>query len=162
MVAGPLLKNPGARSPERAGATRVLAGERSSIDTGTARPLAHHPASLRVRRPDCFGFSAPDLRASPDAPRPARRDDSLMSDDQVMCRLQAAVSHVERCPRDAACPFWRDGECLIAGLDADLEGNPALAQMLLRLRSQMISPEPAWRPFGMVASPAKTRRQGGT
>ena len=85
-----------------------------------------------------------------------------MNDDQVRCRLQAAVGRVERCPQDTACPFWRDGECLIGGLDTDLEGNPELAQMLLRLRSQMISPEPAWRPFGMVVSPARTRKQGGT
>ena len=109
-----------------------------------------------------FGFPVPDLRADPDATLYMRRDDAPMNDDQVICRLQAAVGRVERCPQDTACPFWRDGECLIGGLDADLEGNPELAQMLLRLRSQMISAEPAWRPFGMVVSPARTRKQGGT
>jgi hypothetical protein len=109
-----------------------------------------------------FGFPVPDLRADPDATLYMRPDDAPMNDDQVTCRLQAAVGRVERCPEDTACPFWRDGECLIAGLDTDLESNPELAQMLLRLRSQMISPEPAWRPFGMVVSPAMTRRQGGT
>jgi hypothetical protein len=103
-----------------------------------------------------------DLRADPDALFSMRRDDAPMKVDQVTCRLQVAVGRLERCPQDTACPFWRDGECLIAGLDADLEGNPELAQMLLRLRSQMISAEPAWRPFGMVVSPARTRRQGGT
>ncbi len=111
---------------------------------------------------DEFGFPVPDLRADPDATLYMRRDDAPMNDDQVRCRLQAAVGRVERCPQDTACPFWRDGECLIAGLDADLEGNPELAQMLLRLRSQMISAEPAWRPFGMVVSPARTRKKGGT
>jgi hypothetical protein len=84
-----------------------------------------------------------------------------MNDDQSFCRLQAAVGRVERCPHDQACPFWRDEECLIAGLHADLESNPELAQMLLQLRTEMVSREPAWRPFAMVVSPAKTRRQGG-
>lgn len=82
--------------------------------------------------------------------------------DRPACRLQLAAGRYERCPGER-CPFWSDGECVVAGLNADLECNTELAHLLLRLRARIAGDTTGWRPFGMVARPGKTEPdEGGT
>lgn len=56
--------------------------------------------------------------------------------DTHLCDLQLASDRVEPCP-EAGCPFWDDGECVVAGLRPDFEQDPELTQLLLSLRSRL-------------------------
>ena len=66
------------------------------------------------------------------------------------CRLQLAAGRHERCPLDERCPFFTPDGCVIAGLNADLDRNPALANLLLDLRTRIMRPGPGWRPFKFI------------
>jgi hypothetical protein len=56
-----------------------------------------------------------------------------------LCRIETALGRSTECPR-AACAFWRDGACAVAGLRANLPGSPDLAEWLLRLRQEIGGP----------------------
>ena len=62
------------------------------------------------------------------------------SSDAHLCDLQLAAGRVEPCP-EAGCPFWDDGECVVAGLRPDFEHDPELTQVLLSLRNRLARPE---------------------
>ena len=57
------------------------------------------------------------------------------------CDLSHAVGRVERCS-GPSCALWSDGQCTVASLRADLEGNPALAEVLLELRAELTRHDP--------------------
>lgn len=77
----------------------------------------------------------------------------MNSPHPIPCRLQMAAGRYERCPGER-CPFWSDGECVVAGLNADLECNPDLAHLRLELRARIGGgSSDVWRPFGMIAPP---------
>ncbi len=59
-----------------------------------------------------------------------------MATESFPCRLQLAVGRHETCPGDA-CPFWQGGVCAVAGLRADVEPRPELAELLLDLRGRL-------------------------
>lgn len=67
-----------------------------------------------------------------------------------LCDLQLASGRVERCPR-ARCPFWDEGECVVAGLRADFEQDRELTQLLLSLRNRLARPEQRdWAPLRLL------------
>jgi hypothetical protein len=68
------------------------------------------------------------------------------------CHLQAAAGRIEACP-ERACPFWDDGECVIAGLRPDFEHDPGLVQLLLSLRARLADgPSRGWSPLRLLPS----------
>ena len=56
------------------------------------------------------------------------------------CRLRAATGRVEACPADG-CAFWEPGSAALEGRCAfeqvDVAGRPALASLLLRIRTKL-------------------------
>ena len=53
-----------------------------------------------------------------------------------LCTLELVVEgHGERCP-GTACSFW-DGGCVLARVEDQLDGRPALAAVLLDLRRRL-------------------------
>jgi hypothetical protein len=61
-------------------------------------------------------------------------------EEMKACALQDAVGRVEACP-GVRCPFW-DAQgigCVIAPVELELPRQPALAQHLLALRTQLDS-----------------------
>lgn len=65
-----------------------------------------------------------------------------------LCDLQVAAGRVEACP-EAGCPFWDEGECVVAGLRPDFEQDPELTQLLLSLRARLAGPQrEGWRRCG--------------
>jgi hypothetical protein len=76
--------------------------------------------------------------------------------DAHPCHLQAAAGRVEACP-ETGCPFWDDGECVVAGLRPDYEHDPELVQLLLLLRTRLAGgQERGWSPLRLL--PAERRR----
>ncbi|HYW28996.1 MAG TPA: hypothetical protein VE824_04230 [Gaiellales bacterium] len=72
------------------------------------------------------------------------------SSDAHLCDLQLAAGRVEPCP-EAGCPFWDDGECVVAGLRPDFEHDPELTQVLLSLRNRLARPEHRdWAPLRLL------------
>jgi hypothetical protein len=56
--------------------------------------------------------------------------------EQNLCQLDAAAGRHAQCPGDE-CALWRDGECTIAPLRADLATNACLVTYLVGLRSSL-------------------------
>jgi hypothetical protein len=55
-----------------------------------------------------------------------------------LCTLElVAEGHADRCP-GAACAFWESG-CALARIEAELDGRPEVAQLLLDLRREIES-----------------------
>ena len=55
-----------------------------------------------------------------------------------LCTIELiAEGHAERCP-GAGCAFWSDG-CVLARVEAELDGRPDVAKLLLDLRSEIES-----------------------
>lgn len=53
-----------------------------------------------------------------------------------LCTLELiAEGHAERCPGEE-CPFWERG-CVLARIEAELDGRPEVAQLLLDLRREL-------------------------
>jgi hypothetical protein len=53
-----------------------------------------------------------------------------------LCTIELiAEGHAERCPGEA-CAFWDRG-CVLARVEADLDGRPEVAQLLLDLRREL-------------------------
>jgi hypothetical protein len=61
------------------------------------------------------------------------------------CLLQRALDGYERCP-GSDCPFFKEGECGLQELKADIDTNPQLARFLLDLRAQLAGRE-GWQPY---------------
>jgi hypothetical protein len=59
-----------------------------------------------------------------------------------LCQLDAAAGRSEPCPGDT-CPFWKDEQCLIAPLQADLARNACLVTYFLGLRASLARQVPA-------------------
>jgi hypothetical protein len=53
-----------------------------------------------------------------------------------LCRLERSLGRSTECSR-GLCPFWRDAECVVAGLRADLGTTPGLPELLLGLRERL-------------------------
>jgi hypothetical protein len=67
-----------------------------------------------------------------------------------LCDLQVAAGRAEPCP-EAGCPFWDEGECIVAGLRPDFEQDPELTQLLLSLRSRIARPDgDGWAPLRLL------------
>jgi hypothetical protein len=55
---------------------------------------------------------------------------------QPLCTIELiAEGHAERCPGDS-CAFWDQG-CVLARMEAELDGRPEVAQLLLDLRREL-------------------------
>jgi hypothetical protein len=53
-----------------------------------------------------------------------------------LCTIELiAEGHAERCPGDS-CAFWDHG-CVLARIEAELDGRPEVAQLLLDLRREL-------------------------
>lgn len=53
-----------------------------------------------------------------------------------LCTLElVAEGHAERCPGDS-CAFWDRG-CVLTRIEAELDGRPEVAQVLLDLRREL-------------------------
>ena len=70
-----------------------------------------------------------------------------VTDTRTTCTLKAAVGEHETCPGEP-CPFWRGGECVVAGLHADLATTAGLPELLLRIREDLGARSP--RSYGLV------------
>jgi hypothetical protein len=67
-----------------------------------------------------------------------------------LCDLQVAAGRIEPCP-EAGCPFWDEGECVVAGLRPDFEQDAELTQLLLMLRARLAGPERRdWTPLRLL------------
>jgi hypothetical protein len=68
--------------------------------------------------------------------------------ETTICQLDAAAGRTTRCPGDA-CPFWKDNECVVAPLRADLSGNSGLVDLLVGLRASLVrhGPPGSFREF---------------
>ena len=67
-----------------------------------------------------------------------------------LCDLQLAAGRVEPCP-EAGCPFWDEGECVVAGLRPDFEHDTELTHLLLSLRAKLAGPEHRdWSPLRLL------------
>ena len=64
-----------------------------------------------------------------------------MENDEIhkpLCTIELiAEGHAERCPGEA-CAFWSNG-CVLARVEADLDGRPDVAELLLDLRREVES-----------------------
>jgi hypothetical protein len=57
-------------------------------------------------------------------------------DHQQLCTIELiAEGHAERCP-GTECAFWDRG-CALARVEAELDGRPEVAQLLLDLRREL-------------------------
>jgi hypothetical protein len=55
-----------------------------------------------------------------------------------LCTIELiAHGHAQRCPGDT-CPFWDRG-CALARVEAELDGRPEVAELLLDLRRELES-----------------------
>ena len=55
-----------------------------------------------------------------------------------LCAIELiAEGHAERCP-GTECPFWENG-CALARIEAELDGRPEVARLLLDLRREIES-----------------------
>jgi hypothetical protein len=62
--------------------------------------------------------------------KPAQRD------HRPLCTIELiAEGHAERCPGEE-CAFWERG-CALARIEAELDGRPEVAQLLLDLRREL-------------------------
>jgi hypothetical protein len=67
-----------------------------------------------------------------------------------LCDLQLAACRVEPCT-EAGCPFWDEGECVVAGLRPDFEQDPELTHLLLSLRARLAAPQQGdWSPLRLL------------
>jgi hypothetical protein len=58
------------------------------------------------------------------------------SSHRPLCTLELiAEGHAERCPGEE-CAFWERG-CVLARIEAELDGRPEVAQLLLDLRREL-------------------------
>jgi len=56
--------------------------------------------------------------------------------DTHLCEIEKALGRARECP-GALCPFWQDGQCVVAGLRADLLGTAGLAELLMGVRTRL-------------------------
>jgi hypothetical protein len=60
------------------------------------------------------------------------------SEHRPLCTIELiAEGHAERCPGEA-CAFWDRG-CALARVEAELDGRPEVAELLLSLRRELES-----------------------
>ena len=58
------------------------------------------------------------------------------TEHRPLCTIELiAEGHAERCPGEA-CAFWDRG-CVLARVEADLDGRPEVARLLLDLRREL-------------------------
>jgi hypothetical protein len=66
-----------------------------------------------------------------------RPDDPVVKKaHRPLCTIELiAQGHADRCPGEA-CPFW-ERSCVLARIEADLDGRPEVAALLLELRREL-------------------------
>ena len=57
----------------------------------------------------------------------------------MVCELDRALGRFSECP-GSRCSFWVESHCVLAGLRADWDTNPALAVMLNHVRGELDAP----------------------
>jgi hypothetical protein len=61
---------------------------------------------------------------------------STSNEHRPLCTIELiAEGHAERCPGDA-CAFWDRG-CVLARVEAELDGRPEVAQLLVDMRREL-------------------------
>jgi hypothetical protein len=79
------------------------------------------------------------FRATADGHRPGRSDPGRMKprfEHRQLCTIElVAEGHASRCPGEE-CAFWERG-CVLARIEAELDGRPGVAQVLLDLRREL-------------------------